>query len=104
MADELQLIHESIFCYFDVGYFDVLKRSTKRKVVYRRQLFHYLSRTLSNNRITYEEIGNYLGDIITPYDHSTVMYSERKITGYLSYDKVVIKDVDNLKNIINGRR
>ena len=94
---ELSVIHEKVCDYFKVGYLFPFEKTRKRRVVYIRQVFHYIARQKTNkNVITFNEIGNYLSDIVQPFDHATVMNSCNKIEGYLSYDKTLKKDIDNI--------
>lgn len=97
----LRLIHEKVCQYFDVDYLFPFQRSNKRKVIYIRQVFHYIARKKTNNNaITFNEIGSYLSDIVQPFNHATVMHSCKKIEGYLLYDKQLIKDIDNIEKML----
>jgi chromosomal replication initiation ATPase DnaA len=98
----LSIIHEIICTYFNVDYMFMFQRNRKKRVIYIRQMFHYIARKINGNKISFEEIGSYLGDISEPFDHCTVIYSCNKTEGYLSYDKGVQKDVKNILKLINN--
>lgn len=98
---DLPLIHTAVCQFFNIEKMDLFKKSRKTDIVYRRQLFYYLSRSLTNQRqITFEKIGNYYADVAGKKDHATVLYSCRKIEDYLSYDKQVRKDIEQLVYLI----
>lgn len=98
----LSKIHEIIYTYFQVDYMFVFQRTRKTNVIYTRQLFHYISRKVNGNKISFNVIGSYLDDISKPFNSSTVIYSCKKIEDYLSYDKGVQKDVKNILKIIKN--
>lgn len=100
--NSLSIVHEKICAYFQVDYLYPFKKTTEKGVVYVRQIFHYISKNICNKNIsTYKYIANYLGDIIKPLNHATVINSCKKIENYLTYDKQVQKDVDSILKMIN---
>jgi chromosomal replication initiation ATPase DnaA len=84
---------------------DISEIRRNAEIVYARQLFHYW--LIMNTNKTLKQIGGIFG-----HDHSTTINSRRKISDYLSYDKKVIKDyqdiclkmkghINNLEDVIN---
>ena len=100
---DISEVHAEVCRYFNVDYFHPFVRSTKKDYVYVRQIFHYITRKMTNKKmVTFEKIGNYLSDISEPFSHSNVINSCNKIEGYLIYDKQVQKDVnDIMDNLLN---
>lgn len=104
MNIDISIIHESVCEYFNIEKIELFNKSREIDVVYRRQLFHFLSKNLTNPRITtYAKIGKYYSDLVQKKDHATVMHSCKKIEGYLTYDKTVNKDLENIKKIVNKK-
>lgn len=100
---ELSEVHEKVCNYFNVDYLFPFERSRKKEHVYVRQIFHYVARETTNKKmVTFEKIGNYLSDIIDPFNHATVLNSYIKIKGYLTYDKKVNEDVNNIIKSLNS--
>lgn len=98
----LPIVHQEICDYFQVDYMYPFNRSKKKNVVYIRQLFHYISREVTNkNAVSFQCIGEYLSDITEPFNHATVINSCKKINGYLTYDKKVKKDVKEIIKKLN---
>ena len=99
--NSLSIVHEKICAYFEVDYLVPFQRSTKRSIVYMRQLFHYIAKKVCNKRIiSPSDIANYLNDILKPFDRTTVIYSCKKIEGYLTYDKQVMSDVKGVLELL----
>lgn len=98
----LPIIHENVSKHFNIGLIEVFERTNKSEVVYPRQIFHYLSRTLNNpRRASFGYIGNYYSDVCKPYLHCAVMHSVKKIEGYLTYDSQVRKDVEAITLMVH---
>ena len=103
----LETIHEKVCKYFLIKPLFLFNRTRRVRVLYMRQIFHYLSKKMNGVRMSYVDIGSYLCDDetlnLSPFDHATVMNSCKKIEGYLTYDKDVIKDVENIINLITEK-
>lgn len=97
---DLHKIHEAIQEHFKVDYMYLFNRPCTRRNSYIRQLFHYLSKTVNRNMVTYEQIGNYCGDITDPFAHSTVINSIRVIEDNIRVDKYVRNDLLELLELL----
>ncbi len=97
-------IHDVVCSYFKVYKRFPFVDSRKRKYLYVRQVFHYVSSKNTNKRlVTLEDIGDYSKKINVSYNHATVLNSCKKIEGYLTYDKDVIRDIENIQMIIDKK-
>lgn len=75
--------------YFFFEPIEIFDKSRKTNIIFARQWFHYLSRTLNPAyRVSSEDIGAYYSDV-TGYkiDHATVLNSVKRIKGYIEIYK-----------------
>lgn len=101
MLVPLHKIKDAVCEHFGVEDIYFLNGSSKESPLLLRQIFHYLSRELNKNFVTYKEIGSYYSDVSgRSYDHSTVINSHNKIENYLSYDKDLQTQLNQIKKII----
>jgi hypothetical protein len=84
-------IHEEVCNYYALPLTFIFQDTGKREVTEKRQIFHYLARTL-NPKISLSTIGQYG----LPKDHATVLHSCKTITGLVKVDKTMEKDIFKL--------
>lgn len=93
----LDVINEKVCNYFKVDKMFPFQKTTKSKVVYIRQIFHYMAKITCNRRVFNDKaIAEYLKDEIKPLERTTVIHSHKTISAYLTYDKKVKNDVENI--------
>ena len=81
---------KKVFCeYFEINSMFLKNKSQKQVEIYHRQLYHYMAYELKYG--SYQDIGSFCNN-----NHATIMNSHSRIDGYLSYDKNVKNDLDNL--------
>jgi chromosomal replication initiator protein len=85
-------------CYeFDMDYNEVKNKKTRlSKFVYVRQLYAYFCKIYTKDSLT--KIGKFINK-----DHATVIFSIKKISGYIDIDKEVKKHVSKLNNILKNK-
>lgn len=81
----LEIICNVVVNYFKCEPIDIFNGSRKRKILLRRQWFHYLARTLNPEYIvSATDIGEfYYDNNKIKFDHATVLHSVKKINGYI---------------------
>ena len=90
----MQDIIVSVCNYFKVSIQDITKINRKASNVYARQIAIFIIR--KNTSVTYSDLAEYFSG----RDHSTMIYSMRKITSYLTFDEKVKKDIYNIQKLI----
>ena len=93
------LINEKICKYFNVELNYPFQNNRKVRVIYMRQIFHYLSRELNKLQFSFATIGKYNSTLKT-YHHATVMNSCKTIKGYIDVHPHVRKDVESIIKMI----
>jgi hypothetical protein len=84
-------IHEEVCNYYALPLTYIFQNTGKREVVEKRQIFHYLAKTL-NPKISLATVGQYG----LPKDHATVLHSCKTITSLVSVDKTLEQDIYKL--------
>lgn len=79
--------------YFSLTVDEVKSKRKFASYVYARQMACYILRY--KHKASTVEIGRFLN-----IDHATVIHGSRKIEDYMSYDKKVVEDLQNLKAIL----
>lgn len=92
----VKLIVESVADYYGFSIQELKDRSRKQEVVLARQIATYLLREYTGK--SYPEIGRYFGS----RDHTTVLYSHRKIDSLLMASPDLKLQVDEIIKIIFG--
>lgn len=80
--------------YYNITPKDIIGNKRSNKIAYPRQLAMYLIRELTNTNL------QGIGDIMGGKDHTTVMYSVKKIETSLKEVPSVEEDIENLKKIL----
>jgi len=76
-----------------------LLKSRKPNVVRPRQVAMYLSFNSTTRNMTLGKIGEFF-----ERDHSTVLHSNKKVQGYLDYDKKFRAEIEEIKKVIQFKR
>ena len=85
----IKSIQEFISKKFDIKTSDIVSKNNSKKIVLPRQIAMYLSKIITNS--SYVEIGSRFGG----KDHSTVIYSIRKVKNMLVKDQEMLKKVNS---------
>ncbi len=85
----IKSIQEFIAKKYDIKISDIISKNNSRKIVLPRQIAMYLSKKITNS--SYVEIGSKFGG----KDHSTVIYSIRKVKSMLINDNEMLKKVNS---------
>ena len=80
--------------YFGITPETLQSKTRKHNIVYARQVAIYFKRRQGMT-------ANAIANIIGLNNHTTILYSERIINNYLSYDRAVQEDIDNITQILN---
>ena len=86
----IKKVFEYVADKYRVDIEDARSKSRKRELVTVRQVSAYVLLRY-NTKATTTQIGDYLN-----IDHSTVSTSARRIEGYLHYDKILQKEIDEI--------
>jgi len=109
----LDLIERILCKHFLMDKIYLFKRCRKRNIIKARQLFFYLSYTLTSK--SYSELGKHCETHnIKSYDHTTVLHACKKFKGYTEtytedkyifneLKKLIINEKDVMFNPINGK-
>ncbi len=82
-------IQEFVSKKFEIKTSDIVSKNNSKKIVLPRQIAMYLSKIITNS--SYVEIGSKFGG----KDHSTVIYSIRKVKNMLAKDQEMLKKVNS---------
>ncbi|MCK5221054.1 MAG: chromosomal replication initiator protein DnaA [Candidatus Aminicenantes bacterium] len=85
----IKSIQEFVSKKFEIKTSDIVSKNNSKKIVLPRQIAMYLSKTITNS--SYVEIGSRFGG----KDHSTVIYSIRKVKNMLAKDQEMLKKVNS---------
>lgn len=85
----MKSIQEFIAKKYDIKTSDIISKNNSKKIVLPRQIAMYICKNITNH--SYVEIGNQFGG----KDHSTVIYSIKKVEGMLKKDYELLKKVDS---------
>jgi len=85
----IKSIQEFVAKKFDLKTSDLISKNNSRKVVLPRQIAMYLCKIITNS--SYVEIGSRFGG----KDHSTVIYSIRKVKNMLTKDPEMLKKINS---------
>lgn len=85
----IKSIQEFISKKFDIKTSEIVSKNNSKKIVLPRQIAMYLSKIITNS--SYVEIGSKFGG----KDHSTVIYSIRKVKNMLTKDREMLKKVNS---------
>jgi len=85
----IKSIQEFIAKKYDIKTSDITSKNNSRKIVLPRQIAMYISKVITNS--SYVEIGLRFGG----KDHSTVIYSIRKVKNMLTKDSELLKKVNS---------
>lgn len=88
---------EVITCFYNLKPDDVCGRQRKKNLVRARQVICYFAR--KRLKQSYPLIGKRLGD----RDHTTIIYSSRKIEGNLGKDKVLKLEIEIISKLLKER-
>lgn len=92
---ELTDIHKMVCKKFNFSYADIFRKTRKREIVEARQVFCYLSRSLTKESL--ENIGKYIGRYRKEnLDHATVRHAFVTIKNLIDVDKCIRDDVNDL--------
>lgn len=95
MTTPMWMIHEKVCDHFKVELGFPFTVSKSRDVVYLRQVFQYLTRTL-NPKVSFAKIGMFYGDIGKVYNYATVIHNCNLINDLIDVDKAVRNDVEQI--------
>ena len=87
---KIKKIIEIVSEFYDMSIEEILSKSNKRHIVLPRQICHYFARKYTKYSlatIAYE---------IGSKTHGTVLHSDKVIEDLLTYDKVLIAEIDDL--------
>ena len=90
----IDTIQRRVAEYFHVKPSDLLGKNRSRSIALPRHIAMYLCKTLTDHSLT--EIGTYFGN----KDHTTVLYSCRKIQNNISSDNDFRRTVDRIKTFV----
>ncbi len=85
----IKSIQEFISKKFEIKTSEIVSKNNSKKIVLPRQIAMYLSKIITNS--SYVEIGSRFGG----KDHSTVIYSIRKVKNMLAKDQEMLKKVNS---------
>lgn len=85
----IKSIQEFVSKKFEIKTSDIISKNNSKKIVLPRQIAMYLSKIITNS--SYVEIGSRFGG----KDHSTVIYSIRKVKNMLAKDSEMLKKVNS---------
>ncbi len=91
----LEEIIKMIAGFYSIDPEQIYDKTRKKEIVYVRQIVMYVLREYFN--ISYPSIGKEIGG----RDHTTVMHSYEKVTELLKEDPNLLKEVEQLKSILN---
>lgn len=92
----LNSIKNAVFCVMNADNSNLSSSNRFPENAYIKRLFCYFAKTYSNYSM--REIGNYIRD---GYDHSTVHWAHKKISGLINFDLATTSDVYAIKKQLN---
>ena len=92
----IKTIQEFIAKKYEIKISDIISKNNSRKVVLPRQIAMYISKLITNS--SYVEIGSRFGG----KDHSTVIYSIKKVKNMLTKDPEMLKKVNSYINFFEN--
>ena len=90
----IDLISNIVCIYYNQPAESMQSKSRKTELVHLRHTVAYMSYRFLDIRT--KELGSFLN-----LDHSSIIHINKKFTGLLSWDKVLTKEFNDLKHIIN---
>jgi len=90
---EVKIIAEIVAKYFDLSLKELTMETRKRHIVYPRHIYHYICHKKKG-------FTTYKSAFVTNKDHATVLNSCKQVENWLSYDKVVKKEIKDIEGII----
>lgn len=87
------IIVNTVLSYLNITIEEVRSKTRKREVVFARHLVHWICR--QETPLSLKAIGRVLG---CDYDHSTVINSERKISGWIERNASIRGSVEVIHN------
>lgn len=102
----IRAIEQLVCSYFSITSDELLSKSRLRKVVEKRQIFHYTAKLYTKNSLA--KIGNYRG---YGYGHATVLNSIKTIKNLIETDKhwkseieSFLVEVEKIPSIVNQKK
>ena len=92
----IKTIQEFIAKKYEIKISEIISKNNSRKVVLPRQIAMYISKLITNS--SYVEIGSRFGG----KDHSTVIYSIKKVKNMLTKDPEMLKKVNSYINFFEN--
>lgn len=92
----IKTIQEFIAKKYEIKISDIISKNNSRKIVLPRQIAMYISKIITNS--SYVEIGSRFGG----KDHSTVIYSIKKVKNMLTKDPDMFKKVNSYINFFEN--
>jgi len=92
--EELEIIHETVYDYYDIPYEFIDKKYRKKELVRARQICHYFAKKITF--YSYSEIGANLGK----RDHATVLHSCKTIDNLMFRNEKFTNEISELRNLI----
>jgi len=90
----IRLIQQIVCIYYNQPISAATSRSKKRDLVHTRHTIVYMAYKFLDIRLT--ELAKEVG-----CDHATILHIDKKLKGYLMWDKVVKREFKDLEHIIN---
>lgn len=96
-------IHKVVCTYYMLPLEMPFRDSRKGNIVRVRQLIHYLSRVINNEKISLEEIGEYYSYFTKRvYDHNTIRNSVRQVQNRIDTEKGFAYEIDKIKELLSN--
>ena len=93
---ELETILDEVCKYLSINVSDVKSKNRMLRTKIARFYFMYLSKQLTD--ATFQQIGD-----VVYRNHATVIHAVKTVSGWISYDKKAIKELEDIETLINER-
>lgn len=94
MKQDLKIIAKTVCDYYGIDYKQLNRKERIKEIVFCRQVCYYFAQKYTKNSLSV------IGVNIGLKDHATVIYGNKTIKGYLTYDKNINKEISEMSPII----
>ena len=102
VSRKIQYIKKIVEMYYGVHHNVWRSKTRKKEYVYIRHVAIYLTYIMTRKDAQKPSLAQ-IGQKFNGIDHATVLHAKRKIEGYLTYNKDLKGEIDELKTLIEDR-